>query len=100
MKYITLKSKDDYSMVYCNLNGKETAEDIIKATLNYFIGKFNANEHMSCGCNKILNDENVFIMENNDSGYELWQVGSKVSDMTGAIIPHLYYVRHIGYMFK
>lgn len=55
---------------------------------------------MSCGCDKILNNENVFIMENNDSCYERWQVGSKVSDMTGVIIPHLYYVRHIGYMFE
>lgn len=36
MKYITLKSKDDYSIVYCNLNGKETAEDIIKSYIKLF----------------------------------------------------------------
>lgn len=103
MKYITFNKNSDqlkWNLVYCNLNDKETASDIIKATLPYnFVGKFNSNEHLNAGCPKIKDDTNLFIIKNAYGAYEIWQVGGKVTDVTGAIIPHLYHVRQIGYMF-
>lgn len=45
MKYITVgKESDDmrWSRIYCNLDWKETTEDIAKAIVTeYFVGKFN-----------------------------------------------------------
>lgn len=104
MKYITFDKDSDqlkWSKVYCNKNGNETALDIILATLPYdFLGEFHSKDHLSAGCPKIKNDDNLFIIRNKYGSLEIWQVGGKVSDMTGAIIPNLYKVRQIGYMFE
>ena len=103
MKYITVdKELDDmrWSRIYCNLDGKETTEDIAKAIITeYFIGKFNKEEHMNAGCPKIQNDENLFILRDSYGCRNIWQIGGKLSDITGFIIPHLYKVRKIGIMF-
>ena len=104
MKYITLEKESEnmkWSMVYCNCNGNETLEDIAKAIVTeYFVGKFNKEEHMSAGCPKIQNDEDLFILRDSDGCNNIWQIGGEFSDMTGFIIPHLYKVRKIGIMFN
>ena len=104
MKYITVdKESDDmrWSRIYCNLDGKETTEDIAKAIVTeYYVGKFNKEEHMNAGCPKIQNDENLFILRDSYGCNNIWQIGGKSSDMTGFIIPHLYKVRKIGVMFE
>lgn len=45
MKYITVdRGHEDmkWSRIYCNLDGKETAEDIAKAIVSeFYVGKFN-----------------------------------------------------------
>ena len=59
------KEHDDmkWSRVYCNKNGKETLEDIAKAIVTeYFVGKFNKEEHMNAGYPKIQHNENLFIL--------------------------------------
>ena len=103
MKYITVdKELDDmrWSRIYCNLDGKETTEDIAKAIITeYFVGKFNKGEHMNAGCPNIQNDENLFILRDSYGCNNIWQIGGRSSDMTGFIIPHLYKVRKIGVMF-
>ena len=103
MKYITVdKESDDmrWSRIYCNLDGKETTEDIAKAIVTeYYVGKFNKEEHMNAGCPKIINDENLFILRDSYGSNNIWQIGGKSADMTGFIIPHLYKVRKIGVMF-
>lgn len=102
MRYTTFDSDNTKKyIIYCNLNGDETPEDIMKVTLYHYIDKFKTEEHQPVNCKKILNDTNIFIMENiNTNGYELWQVCSKVSDMIGNIIPHAYYIRRIGCVFE
>jgi len=87
-------------MIYCNKDGKETAEDIAKAiTTHFFVGKFNAREHTSVTY-PINNDENMFILRDTNGYNNIWQICGKVSDYTDAIIPHLYRVRKIGTMFE
>lgn len=99
MKYVIF-DKDSYvwQMVYCNTHKQdgEGLEDIAKAMVSYqYCGKLSI-EDVTCmnGC-RIKNDSEIFIM-NEDGVKYLWQRGSKVSDMEGFIVPHLYYVRKIG----
>ena len=103
MKYITVdKDHEDmkWSRIYCNLDGKETSEDIAKAIVSeIFIGKFQKEEHMNAGCPKIQNDKNLFILRDSYGANNIWQIGSKSTDMNGFIVPHLYNVRRIGIMF-
>ena len=92
--------KSSWKQVYCNLNGDETAENIVKAITNFiYVGKFNKDEHLCAGCTKLKNDDNLFILINDNGAKCIWQVGSKVEDMTGCIVPHLYKVREIGILF-
>ena len=42
----------------------------------------------------------MFVMKDIYGHDYIWQVCGKVSDYTGAIIPHLYRVRKIGIMFE
>lgn len=56
MKYITVDREYEdmkWSEIYCNLNEKETPEDIAKAIVSeFYVGKFNKEEHMNAGCPK------------------------------------------------
>ena len=104
MKYITVDREHEdmkWSKIYCNLDdGNETPEDIAKAIVSeFYVGKFNKEEHMNAGCPKIQNDKNLFILRDSYGTNNIWQVGGKSTDMTGFIIPHLYKVRRIGVMF-
>lgn len=54
---------------------------------------------MNAGCPKIQNDKNLFILRDSYGANNIWQIGSKSTDMNGFIVPHLYNVRRIGIMF-
>lgn len=103
MKYITIDRENEdikWSKIYCNLNGKETPEDIAKAIVSeFYVGKFNKEEHMNVGCPKIQNDKKLFILRDLYGTNNIWQIGGRLTDMTGFIIPHLYEVRRIGVLF-
>lgn len=92
--------KENYvwQMVYCN-NHKpdgEVLEDIAKSMVSFqYCGKFSSENAVCMNSGRIKNDSNIFIMSENGVQY-LWQLGSKVSDMEGFIVPHLYHVRKIG----
>lgn len=49
-------------------------------------------EHMS----GIKNDKDIYILHRINGEPELWQIGSKVSDITGYVVPGLFHVRKIG----
>lgn len=99
MKYVIF-DKESYvwQMIYCN-NHKpdgEILEDIAKAMVSFqYCGKFSSEESTCMNSGGIKNDSNIFIMSENGVQY-VWQLGSKVSDMEGFIIPNLYHVRKIG----
>lgn len=98
-KYVIF-DKDSYvwQMVYCNAHKSdgEELEDIAKAMVSYqYCGKFSSEDSICMNGGGIKNDSEIFIM-NEDGVKYLWQRGSKVSDMEGFIVPHLYYVRKIG----
>lgn len=99
MKYLLYPKESEnmkWSFIYCNKNGKETGEDIVKAIVfQTYVGKFIATEHEPLG-NLIKNDESLYITRNAYGILNIWQVGSKLEDMTGTIIPHTYKVRNIG----
>ncbi len=101
MKYLPYdKEQIGNIMIYCNKNGEETTEDIARAIItDFFIGKFNAKEHISIA-SPIKNDENMFILRDTYGHENIWQVCGKISDYTDAIIPHLYRVKKIGIMFE
>lgn len=99
MKYVIF-DKDSYvwQMVYCNTHRQdgEELEDIAKAMVSYqYGGKFFTENTTCMNGGGIKNDSEIFIMNENGVKY-LWQRGSKVSDMEGFIVPHLYNVRKIG----
>lgn len=101
MKYVIF-DKESYvwQMVYCNVHkedeDEEGLEDIARAMVSYqYCGNFSAKDATCMNDGGIKNDSEIFIMNENGVKY-LWQRGSKVSDMKGFIIPHLYYVRKIG----
>lgn len=99
MKYVIF-DKESYvwQMVYCNTHKQdgEELEDIAKAMVSYqYCGKFSTEDAACMNGGGIKNDTEIFIMNGNGVKY-LWQRGSKVSDMEGFIVPHLYYVRKIG----
>lgn len=99
MKYVVFdKEQCHWGMVYCNCHEdrEETDEEIVKAIVScVYIGKFHACENICVNDGRIKNDSKVFILSDMINQY-LWQIGSRVSDMNGAIIPHTYYVRKIG----
>lgn len=101
MKYITTSSKEDlkWSRIYCP--NDNTIEDVIKSMNDLeYIGPFHKEEHTNAGCPEIKNDTNLFIMKNQYNVTEIWQIGSKASDIQGSIIPHTYCIRCIGTMFE
>ena len=98
-KYVIFdKQSYIWQMVYCN-NHKpdgELLEEIAKAMISFqYCGKFSLENTVCMNSSGIKNDNGIFIMSENGVQY-LWQLGSKVSDMEGFIVPHLYYVRKIG----
>lgn len=98
-KYVIF-DKESYvwQMVYCNSHKSdvEELEDIAKAMVSYqYCGKFSSEGAICMNGGGIKNDNKIFIMSENGVQY-LWQLGSKVSDMEGFIVPHLYHVRKIG----
>lgn len=99
MKYVIF-DKESYvwQMVYCNSHKQdgEKLEDIAKAMVSYeYCGKFSSEDALCMNGGGIKNDTEIFIMSVDGVKY-LWQRGSKVSDMEGFIVPHLYHVRKIG----
>lgn len=95
------KSDIQWQMVYCNCHelDHEMPEEIVKAITSYnFIGKFYKDDYicMNDGRDAIKNDNNLFVLSDYSGVKYIWQVGSKVADMEGFIIPHAYYVRCIG----
>lgn len=87
-----------WQMVYCNNHkpDEETLKDIAKSMVSLqYCGKFSSDGSVCMNGGGIKNDSNIFVMSENGVQY-LWQLGSKVSDMEGFIVPHLYYVRKIG----
>lgn len=87
-----------WQMVYCNSHRPdgEELEDIAKAMISYqYCGKFSSGGTACMNGGGIKNDTEIFIMNENGVQY-LWQLGSKVSDMEGFIVPHLYHVRKVG----
>lgn len=103
MKYMVfdLEHSDlKWSNVYCNLDGKETPEDIAQAILiETYVCAFKKEHHTNAGCPKILNDENLFILRDSYGANNIWQIGNQAKDIAGTWIPHLYNVCKIGVMF-
>ena len=99
MKYVLFdKNEKDWQMVYCTQDNDEELllESISKAMLRGDgFKKFNAKEGVCMNDGGIKNDSMIFSI--NECGVRyIWQLGSKVSDMAGFIVPHLYRVRKIG----
>lgn len=99
MKYVLFDKESLYwLMVYCTKddNPETLLENISKAMLNGSdYKKFNAKDHVCINAGGIKSDENIFSINEGGVRY-LWQLGGKVTDMTGCFVPHLYNVRKIG----
>lgn len=99
MKYVLFdKNAKDCQMVYCAQDNDEELllESISKAMLHGDSFKnFNAKEGVCMNGGGIKNDSMIFSIDECGVRY-IWQLGSKVSDIVGFIVPHLYRVRKIG----
>lgn len=90
-----------WEMVYCGqnslvVNNENLLEFVAKSMLmGNDYEKFNTEECVCVVGEEIKNDDNIFILSEGNIRF-LWQLGSKVTDMTGILIPGLYYVRKIG----
>ena len=101
-KYVVLDSSYNikWELIYCNNHSErnnETDEEIAKAlTSHIYDKKFNSNEYICANGPNIRNDEKLFVLTDMTGLQNIWQVGSKVYDITGCIIPHVYQIRKIG----
>lgn len=95
-------------LIYCNCheNREETDEEIIKAiSSDYLVCKFEGDA-LNCDKNDILSRVNyvdfskTYITKHIDAGIRVWEVCGRVTDMEDAVIPHAYYVRHIGSLIE
>ena len=60
------------------------------------VEKFDKDKYESFESHEIRSDEDIFIFHMPNNRAELWQIGSKVVDYFGNIIPGLYHIRKIG----
>lgn len=91
------KDKLEYQMVKCTSSNNESiAKSIISEK---FIGKFNKSEHEVIE-GSILNDDNVYILEDWTGTKNLWQVCGHVTDINQSIILDLFKIRKIGVLFE
>lgn len=80
----------------------ETTETIVNEFVSAYADyikaeKFDKTKHQPAKhMSGVKNDENIYILYRMTGKPELWQIGSKVSDITGYIIPGLFHVRKIG----
>lgn len=100
MKKYVIFDKNSYvwQMVYCNSHKPEgeNLENIAKAMVSYqYCGLFSSDNFVCANGSGIKNDDKMFILGEDGVQY-IWQLGSRVSDMEGFIVPNLYYVRKIG----
>ena len=99
MKYVVYdKETLHWEMIYCGQvpDKEKLLETAAKSMLmGNDYEKFNMEENLCVVGEEIKNDDNIFILSEGNTRY-LWQLGSKVADMTGVLVPGLYYVRKIG----
>lgn len=80
----------------------ETTETIVNEFVSAYADyikaeKFDKTKHQPAKhMSGVKNDENIYILYRMTGKPELWQIGSKVSDITGYIVPGLFHVRNIG----
>ena len=87
-----------WEMVYCGqvINKENLLETVAESMLmGNDYEKFNTEISVCVVGEEIKNDDNIFILSEGNTRF-LWQLGSKVADMTGVLVPGLYYVRKIG----
>lgn len=101
MKYILFDKEGLYwRFVYCTCD-EETENLLENVAKSMFCGvdfkKFDSKENICINGRGIKNDEKIFSICDCGARY-IWQLGSRVEDMAGFIVPHLYRVRKIGIM--
>lgn len=85
----------------------ETTETIVNKFVSAYAGytragytraeKFDKTKHQPAKhMSGVKNDENIYILYRITGEPELWQIGSRVSDITGYVVPGLFHVRKIG----
>lgn len=80
----------------------ETTETIVNEFVSAYADytkaeKFDKTKHQPAKhTSGVKNDENIYILYRITGEPELWQIGSKVSDIAGYIVPGLFHVRKIG----
>ena len=103
MKYIKFeKEMTKWEMVFCRTDkeGEEFLQEVAKAMYegdNFKI--FHTEENICINSGKIKNDRNMFTLQSGGT-INIWQLGSKVEDMSGFIVPNLYYVRKVGILIQ
>lgn len=77
---------------------EELVNNFVSAYADYTRAeKFDKTKHQPAKhMSGIKNDENIYILYRITGEPELWQIGSKVSDITGYIVLGLFHVRKIG----
>jgi len=96
-KYVLFESVS-WQMIYCDQDDDKNKllKNISEAMLyGSDFEKFHSEDYDCVNSQGILSDENIFLLAEGNVRF-LWQLGSKVSDMIGNVIPHLYYIRKIG----
>lgn len=97
MTYL-VKNKE-WQYLYCS--NDDTDDNIIRSIVSEsFVGKFNKEDHNYSVGLKIENDSKLYITRDIEGHMNIWQIGSKMTDMEGFIVPHVYKVRKIGILIN
>lgn len=95
MEYITYGNMPDAKWRFLQIEGNETLEEIADKILPTDTARRFYPEDATCvGGHELLSDDRLFII--GEEWLEIWQIGTKLTDMYGNIIPGIIRVRRIG----
>ena len=96
MEYITYGNMPDAKWRFLQIKGNETLEGIANKILPTGTARRFYPEDATCvGGHELLSDDDrLFII--GEEWLEIWQIGTKLTDMYGNIIPGIISVRRIG----
>ena len=95
IEYISYGNPIDIKWDFMQIDGNESLEEIAnKITPKGTAQRFSPATSSCVKGKPILNDYNVFIV--GKEWPEIWQIGAKLTDMHGDIIPGIIRVRRIG----
>lgn len=96
-------SPEKKQILYCPANNDDVDDSTIikRFSTKEYIGPLSFGMFRTCSDQELKNIERMFVLyDPGTNENEVYQVCSRVADITGTIIPGAYYVRKIGNLYN